>query len=277
MLRTALALLLGSVLESAGETPVQEGTSKPLFNGRDLTGWDTYLGPPKRGEPPLGENRDPQGVFSVTQEDGTPAIRISGETYGGLITREEFENYHLRVEFKWGRKRYPPRENELRDSGILYHSVGPHGAEYKCWMKSFEFQVMEGNTGDFWGLVGSLVDVEAEAFPGPDKKPLLRYKRGAPVFSAGHYPSGRRAIKDADYERPLGEWNVLELLCVGQTSIHVVNGKVCMVLSNLRQTVDGKEVPLVRGKIQLQSEGAEIFWRNLGLRPLKEIPRKFLE
>ena len=107
----------------------------PLFNGKDLSGWDTWLGRPhkltdvpglsknEQGDylQPVGLNRDPRSVFSVVEIDGGPAIRISGETYGGLITRDEYEDYHLRLEFKWGTKRWPPREQAVRDSGCCYH------------------------------------------------------------------------------------------------------------------------------------------------------------
>ena len=149
----------------------------PLFNGRDLASWDTYLGKPyklteiaglpkdARGEytEAIGLNRDPRGVFSVVEIDGGPAIRISGETFGGLITRAEYENYHLRFEFRWGDKRWAPREEAIRDSGCCYHSVGPLGASYGFWMRSFEFQIQEGDCGDFYSLAGVIVDAEAVA------------------------------------------------------------------------------------------------------------------
>ena len=72
----------------------------------------------------------------------------SRRDHGGLITRAEHENYHLRFEFRWGDKRWPPRETAVRDSGCCYHSVGPNDASYGFWMKSFEFQLQEGDCGD---------------------------------------------------------------------------------------------------------------------------------
>ena len=62
-----------------------------------------------------------------------------------------------------------------------------------------------------------------------------------------------RIVKNPDNEKPTGQWNTIELLAVGPTSVHVVNGKVVMVLTGSRQVVDGKEVPLTKGKIQIQS------------------------
>src|SRR5688572_3606276 len=100
-----------------------------LFNGKNLDGWDTYVGPTYdsvkkefSGEP-AGLNKDPLGVFTVVKEDGKPAIRVSGENFGGLSTQKEFGNYHLRLEFKWGKLKWAPKKNAKRDSGLLYHAV----------------------------------------------------------------------------------------------------------------------------------------------------------
>ena len=114
---------------------------RSLFNGRDLTGWETFLSVPQptvkglnlktndKGEytEVIGVDRDPKGVYTVVTEDGRPAIRISGEIFGVLCTREPFENYHLRFAFKWGERKWPPRLGMVRDSGVLYHCTGPHG------------------------------------------------------------------------------------------------------------------------------------------------------
>src|SRR6185369_8791523 len=124
-LAAALCALLACELLGAEAAP---DAWRPLFNGRDLSGWDSYVGSPGKGTPPRGLNNDPDRVFSVAEVDGAPAIRVSGQTIGGLITREEFGDFHLRLEFKWGKLTWPPRKDLPRDSGILYHSIGPPGA-----------------------------------------------------------------------------------------------------------------------------------------------------
>jgi hypothetical protein len=261
--RTALLeiLTLPLAARAARIGTMQPGEGwEPLFNGRDIVGWDTWLGKP------YGLNSDPKGVFSVVQVDGSSAIRISGEVYGALTTRAEYENYHLRFEFKWGERRWPPREQAVRDSGCCYHGVGPHGASYGFWLRSFEFQIQEGDCGDFYSLAGVIVDVQA--VPHDPAKGEILYKKGAPRVT-GHT---KRIVKDADHERPRGEWNTLELYCVGQTSAHVVNGRVNMVLNGLRHRIDGREVPLTKGRIQFQSEAAEVFYRNIAVRSIREIP-----
>ena len=280
--RSALLALLALPF---GSTPIRPSTQQdwtPLFNGKDLTGWHTWLGKPhklvdvpglvrnEQGEytSAVGLNSDPKHVFTVVRVDGGPAIRVSGEIYGGVITAEAYENYHLRFEFKWGETRWPPREQAVRDTGCCYHSIGPHDASYGFWMKSFEFQIQEGDCGDFYSLAGVIVDAQAVLRDPNNPKSHLLFAKGSPRVVG----TTRRIVKDADAEKPRGEWNTLELYCVGQTSVHVVNGRTNMVLTGLRHLVDGREAPLTKGRIQFQSEAAEVFYRNIAIRPIREIP-----
>ncbi|MFZ6011080.1 MAG: 3-keto-disaccharide hydrolase [Bacteroidota bacterium] len=250
-----------------------------LFNGKDLEGWDTYIGPPydtiqkKFLGGPLGLNRDPHHVFSVVTEDGAPAIRVSGEHFGGLSTQEEFKNYHLTLEFKWGQQKWHPKRKAKRDSGLLYHAVGSHGADGGFWMRSQEFQIQESDCGDYWGVAGGIFDVHAlkkseKEYIYEPSGPLLTFKAGSAV--------GRRCIKNPDAEKTSGQWNKLDLYCSGDTSVHVVNDQIVMILFHSRQMNDNAEIPLTAGKIQLQSEGAELFYRAITVQPIDQLPKKIL-
>jgi hypothetical protein len=266
--RSALTTLAAGASVLALERHAAAGPKpkwRELWNKRSLAGWETFLRPAAKDAPPIGLGADPHGVFSIVKHDGRPAIRISGQDWGAMTTKEEFGDYHFRVWFKWGEKRWPPRESAKRDSGILYHCVGPHGAGSGAWMRSFESQVQEGDCGDFHSVDGVLVDVEA--VPAPAKNTLL-YKPGVPVVVGNR----NRIIKHGDHERPNTEWNLMEVLAVGQTAVHLVNGKQVMVLGNLRHQVGDREVPLTRGKIQIQSEGAEVFYRAPQIAPLSKLP-----
>src|SRR5215213_8080328 len=125
-----------------------------LFNKEDLTGWDTYIGPELNDSGiaisiiPVGLNKDPLNVFTVTNIDSEKVIRISGESWGGISTVIEFSDYHLRLKYKWGKLKWGQKKDKPRDSGLLYHAVGAHGADYGAWMRSQGFQIEEGNTGD---------------------------------------------------------------------------------------------------------------------------------
>ena len=249
-----------------------------LFNGKDFTGWETYLDRPYTKDNqndkslPLGLNNDPNHVFSVITVEGKPALRISGETFGGINTLADFENYHLRLEFKWGTLKWPPKLDRPRDSGLLYHSVGPHGTPM-LWMESFELQVQEGDCGDYWGVMDVLADIPARK----NEKGNYIYQPGAaPVTFQDKTLNGRTCLKFPDNEKPSGQWNVLELYCVGDTCLHVMNGKVNLMLTHTRHIVNGQTMPLTKGKIQIQSEGAEVFYRNIQVQTISQLPPELL-
>lgn len=84
--------------------------------------------------------------------------------------------------------------------------------------------------------------------------------------------TGRNCIKNPDAEKPTGEWNTIDLYCAGNSSVHVVNGVVTMILHNSRQTDGGKETPLIKGKIQIESEGSEVFYRNFQIKVIDKLP-----
>ncbi len=252
---------------------------KDLFNGKDLKGWDTYLGPPldptgkKLSDLPVGLNNDPNRVFSVVNQNGEKLIRISGEGFGAISTYQEFDNFHLQLKFKWGDKTWGPKRNKKRDSGLLYFSVGPQGADYGAWMRSQEFQIEEGNCGEYWGVAGGMEDIPALK----ESDTSYVYHPGSPLitFSATS-KAGRYCKKAIDAEKPTGEWNTLDLYCFKGTSIHVINDRVMMVLFHSNQLENDKVIPLMKGKLQIQSEGAEVFYKDIKIKPIKEIPEELL-
>jgi len=246
-----------------------------LFNGRDLTGWETYLGPEydtmlnRRDTVPIGLNNDPSEVFSVVDLDGEKVIRISGKDFGGISTTGEFENYHLQLQFRWGELQWAPRKKAKKDSGLMYHAVGPHGADGGNWMRSHEFQIQQGDCGDYWACAGAVFDTRA----GKIKDGIFVYNPDSALLTFSNVSNnGRRCIKAQDAEKPAGEWNTVDLYCFGDSSIHMMNGVLLMTLQNSRQIENGNEIPLLKGKIQIQSEGAEIFYRNIRIRPIDKLP-----
>jgi hypothetical protein len=224
-----------------------------LFNGKDLSNFYTYLNG-------YGKNNDPKKVFTV--QDGM--IRVSGELFGYFVTEKEYENYHLVVEFKWGKATWEPRKNAAMDSGILLHCVG----DDRVWMESVECQMIEGGTGDFI-LVGGksqpTLSVRAEKrgddyYYNPDA-PLMPFKTGRINWFARD-PNWKdvKGVRGAkDVERPAGKWNKLECICKGGDITNILNGKVVNAgtMSSHR-----------RGKILFQSEGAEVFFRQIDLWPV---------
>lgn len=242
----------------ARELPViKTGAPVLAFNGKDLTGFYAYTKPHKY--------EDPNKVFTV--KDGL--LHISGQEYGGVATCGNFGDYHLIAEWKWGEKTWAPRQKASRDSGILLHCVGPDGAAGGQWMESIECQIIEGGCGDLL-MVGGLgkPSLTCEVRFGLDKQAY--YEKGAQAVTRnrarynwwGRDPSWKDVLGfrgRRDVEKPAGEWNRMEVVCDGDTITNIVNGYVVNV---------GTKSSATMGKIQFQSEGAEILFRKIEVRPL---------
>ena len=83
--------------------------------------------------------------------------------------------------------------------------------------------------------------------------------------------------KNGDFERTrhgrVNEypgWNTLEVIVRGDRATHIVNGVVNMRVSDIKSLGRGPNswVKLDHGKIALQAESAELFYRNIKVRPL---------
>jgi len=281
MMRFLAAIILLTATGISAQTEAALPHWRDLFNGADLTGWDTYIAAPYTDNPvekaklkPYGLNNDPKHVFTVVTLDSEKVVRISGEIFAGINTTQSFQNYHLQLQFKWGNLKWAPKKKAKMDSGLLYHANGPNGVDAGAWMQSQEFQIQEGDCGDYWGCAGAIFDV-------PTKKindSTYLYDPIAPLRTfQDKTPTGRHATKFPDAENPTGQWNTLDLYCFGDTAVHVVNGIVTMILYHSKHLVNGSLQPLTSGKIQLQCEGAEVFYRKIRITPITQIPATILK
>lgn len=240
---------------------VQPKEAIELFNGRDLSGWYTWLRDHRYD--------DPNKVFSVV--DGQ--LRISGEDWGGVTTKQSYRNYHLIVEWRWGGKTWGAREKKARDGGILIHAVGPDGDYNKTWLESIESQIIEGGTGDVILVAGKgkpQLTVETRTLG----KEVYWQSGGTPTTRDsgrfdwwGRSPDWRDEIGfrgPHDVEKPVGEWNRHEIIADGDKITYILNGTVVM---------HGYGASHRAGKIQIQSEGAEMFIRKVELRPIGSVPK----
>ncbi|MBA4408553.1 MAG: DUF1080 domain-containing protein [Odoribacter sp.] len=244
-------------------------SQKQLFNGKNLKNWEIFLGSPITGFEDLAKKATPTSIYQVIEMDGGKVIRISGDINASLATKTEYENYHLRLEFKWGEKVYG-----RRNSGLLYHSYGPFGVAFGTWMANIEHQLMHDNLGDTYLMANTWCETKVKK--GDDGKTFFYNPDGQSTFFS-ETDNGRSIKKMKDAEKPLGEWNTVDLYCFGQTSVHVVNGQVVMVNTNCSKLENGQKIPLTKGKIQLQSEGGEFFIRKVEIEKIKGIPAKFLK
>ena len=237
-----------------------KGTVIQLFNGKDLTGLYGWLKDT--------QYEDPRKVFSV--RDGY--LRISGEIDGYIATREEYKDYRLIVEYKWGSKTYGSKT--VRNSGILMHATGPDGNPIP-WSSSIECQVAQGCVGDFIVIRGKNPDgsvvpvtITSDTILGPDGN--TRWKKGGkPTAYAGkqfwwslHDPDFKELIDTRgrhDVESPLEEWTRVECVCSGN--------RITAIVNNVKVNECYGVFPSA-GKILLESEGFEILFRKFELHPL---------
>jgi hypothetical protein len=213
-------------------------------------------------------------VFAVSESGGKLVLRVSGAIYGCAFTKQEFRDFRLKLKYKWGSIKMPLKADRLRDSGLLYRSIGPAGADYwKAWMLSQEFQIMEGHTGDYWNIANSAVDIRA--VPPEDAMNAIA-NATLPFLPFGAKPSRAGfCLRSENHESGPGEWTELELVCFKDKSLHIVNGHVVMVLRNSRSVKDGVATPLTKGRIQLQSEGCEIFFTDIRIMPIDSLPGEY--
>lgn len=262
----ALGMLLAAMVLVGTSVPGWSDAVTPkevikLFNGKDLTNFYTWL-------KDFGKNNDPKKVITVT--DGMLFIR--GDVDGGAITEKEYENYRLVVEWKWGDKTWPPREKGAMDSGIFLH-CGDDPEAGGAYPSAFEFQVFQGSTGDMLLIPGKgrrsiTVEVDERGRyykPGGQSqaKEAAAPQRFIVINHEGKDPAWRN-VKGFrgknDVEKPQGEWNTCEAISDKDTLTYIVNGKTVM---------KGTKTNITKGRILLQSEGAEIYFRKVELHPLK--------
>jgi hypothetical protein len=285
MTRSMACCLLVLFSAAAGAADATPGPWRALLDAK-LSHFDVYLSyhgndivgviqgtakRPTRELEPIGLNPPRQNVFAVIEQQGKPVLRISGEIYGCLQTKQDFSNYHLRLETRWGEKKWVPRLDEPKDSGILYHSRGPFGVDYwKSWALSHEFQVIEHGLGEYWTQASSAMDIRADAGkPGAPGAEAPRWNPAAPwqVFASPN----NHALAGTDQDR-VGNWNRLELVCFEDDCVHIVNGQVVMALKDARYKDGAKWVPMTGGKLQIQSEAAEVFYRDIEIRSIPAMP-----
>ncbi|MCB1226311.1 MAG: DUF1080 domain-containing protein [Verrucomicrobiales bacterium] len=222
---------------------------------------------------------DPSKVFTFA-DDGT--FHISGCGYGYAATKQDFRDYHLVLEFKWGSKTWGKREKAAKDNGILLHAYGPHGIYGGNWMASIEAQIIEGGVGDILVLSPKLKDgtelttsVTAEISLDRDKEKV--WTPGAPsqVVTKGRINWRGRDVDWADrvgfrgkddVESPPGDWNRMEVIARGDTLEYFVNG------TKVNAAFDCKPS---EGKVLIQTEAAEMIVRRYELWPLDTFKEKW--
>lgn len=242
-----------------------------LFDGKSLDSFYTFMKD--------SQYEDPRNIFSVT--DGL--LHISGDGFGGLVSKKAYRDYHCVLEYRWGSKTWQSRKERTKDSGLLIHSNGPDGGYRGIWMPSLEVQIIEGGVGDFIMVTGN--DADGNPMPMSITCEVARDRDGEVIWSPGGTKEtfnlkNRRRInwfgRDPDWEDVLGfrgrqdadspgqQWTRIDTICDDDHVEVFVNGV---------KVNEAFDVSPASGQLQLQTELAELFVRRCDLYPAGEGPQ----
>jgi Domain of Unknown Function (DUF1080) len=251
----ALIMLANYSMPSLAQNPLSNKGFVKLFNGKNFDGWYLKI---RTGDSVLAkkvyaiENKMVH-VFNKEFKDTTELNTGKNPTHGLFYTNNKYSQYIFRFEYKWGKRIANNFAQFQYDAGMYYHVV-----DDKIWPKGVEYQVRynhitnQNHTGDFWANKIQWYSKDSLTFTLPSEG-------GMPMpFKGGEH----RASKNAEFNGLNDKWNKCEVIVMGNKyTIHKLNGKIVNMAINL---------PFGEGKIGLQSETAEIFYRNIQIKELKE-------
>jgi hypothetical protein len=221
-LNRLLIVFVFLVLAGCTKSPVK------LFNGTDLMGWHTDV-------PAMDTGKSVKSPFIVRN-----GLLVSLGTPGGhLITDSIYSNYRLSIRYRFAGK--------PGNCGVLVHA-STQRALYKMFPKSIEVQMMHQNAGDFWCIVEDIA------------VPNMESRRGPKENWGTTEGKERRIVNLTDgSEKPLGEWNEMEIECRGNTIKVWVNSQLVN---------DGTDATATKGRIAIQAEGSEVEFSKIELSTL---------
>ena len=226
----------------------------PLFNGKNFDGWHLKI---RSGDAELAKNvyAIEDGMVHVFKDlpDGDGLNTGKNPTHGLFYTNRKYSRFIFKFEYKWGRKKYNNFDQFQYDAGCYYHVV-----DDKIWPVGIEYQIRydhtkdRNHTGDFWAY-------GLEWYCGPDDTFLAPADGG--VVKLGK-KGEHKALVTAKHHALDDQWNECEVIVMGdQYAIHKLNGQIVNMATNL---------PYSEGLIGLQSETAEIYYRNLRIKEFDE-------
>ncbi|TCK85727.1 3-keto-disaccharide hydrolase [Albibacterium bauzanense] len=224
---TLLAVIVGS---SANEVSAQEGEWVSLFDGKTTKGWHTY-GKAKAG-----------AAWEVS--DGALHLNIDGKTQddrGDLVTDKEYENYHLKLEWKI---------SEGGNSGVIFNIHEDKDKYANTYNSGPEMQVLDSDNH-------------------PDGK-IFKHRAGD-LYDL--IPSSSEPAK------PVGEWNLAEIISNNGKLQFFLNGvnivTTTMYNDEWKALIAGSKFAewpgfgtYKKGKIALQDHNDKVWFRNIQIKEL---------
>jgi len=233
-----------------------------VFNGKDLNDWDLKI---RSGDAELATK-----VFSVDNgtlhvlKDFPAEFQLNAginNTHGMCYTKKKYSKFIFRFEYKWGKTIANNFSDWQYDAGMYYHVT-----DTKIWPTGIEYQVRydhlkgKNHTGDIWayGIQWYADDSGQFCLPqnGGKPMPIKRWSKGGP---GGEH----LALGNAEYHALDDQWNLCEVIVMSdQYAIHKLNGKIVNFATDLSKS---------EGVIGMQSETAEIFYRNMRIKEFSEV------
>ncbi len=260
-----LILIIGLIASptAAQDRPEKPSEFRPLWNGKDLTGWYLFLQDSPPGEDPHRVVTIENGKIHAYAHDRNGAKVAMG--YMG--TKEQLSDYHLRLEYQWGKKQFPPRYLYKPDAGIYFHHVDKD----LIWPQAMQCQVELNGVGDLLTVgairINSTIDPTTRTDDWQEFLPTT--EGGEPFTTKGEGVTYTR--KRANHEQD--GWNRVDLICRGDEAAVLVNGVLVNRCTKIeRRDPDNPQawLPLTGGRILLEFEATEMAYRNIEVRDLAE-------
>ncbi len=173
-----------------------------------------------------------EDVWSV--QDGI--LVCKGQPLGYLHTNASYQDYRLSFEWRWA-----PGTEPSNSGALLRIAAEPESFLPKC----VEAQLQHGKAGDLYGFYGANINGDADRYKEIDSAKIGKFKAVSRLKGM---------------EKPAGEWNRYDITVEGDRIEVHINGELVNRASGL---------DVLAGPIGLQSEGSEIHFRNITLKPVK--------
>ena len=225
----AILLFFIAAAPNQDDFPAKKGW-KSLFDGKSKKGWHIY-----RGEA-TGESWQVENGILMFVPINKPGVKTGGD----LTSDEEYENYHLSLEWKI---------SEGGNSGIIF-GVKEDSMYKKSYLTGMEMQVLDNDKH-------------------PDAK-IIKHRAGD-LYDL--ISSTKENLK------PVGEWNQAEVIYNNNTLQLILNGETVVSTTvgdeNWDKLVAGSKFRTMKGfgtfrkgRIVLQDHGDKVWYRNIKLKQL---------
>lgn len=225
----AILLLFIAAIPNQDDFPAKKGW-KSLFDDKSKKGWHIY-----RGEA-TGESWQVEDGILMFVPINKPGVKTGGD----LTTDEEYENYHLSLEWKI---------SEGGNSGIIF-GVKEDSMFKKSYFTGMEMQILDNNKH-------------------PDAK-IIKHRAGD-LYDL--ISSSKEPVK------AVGEWNKAEVISNNNSLQLILNGETVVSTTvgdeNWDKLVAGSKFRNMKGfgtfrkgRIVLQDHGNRVWYRNIKLKQL---------